>query len=199
MNNKPHSPVGILWLLALVVFTPIVGLAINYNIVSGRSVLLLLIYTIVLLVPYIITQKRSLYICATSLLFADGLVNLFHWIVVKCPLNASSIFVFLNTNINEASEFMTIKATPLLLLLIPYTALFILALKHIPPLPFKTKKEKIVWIAVWIFIAVFFVDNIIHQRFLRLAVPEVERAIIPPPDGMPHPIQQTLPLRIRHI
>jgi len=178
MNNKPHSPVGILWLLALVVFTPIVGLAINYNIVSGRSVLLLLIYTIVLLVPYIITQKRSLYICATSLLFADGLVNLFHWIVVKCPLNASSIFVFLNTNINEASEFMTIKATPLLLLLIPYTALFILALKHIPPLPFKTKKEKIVWIAVWIFIAVFFVDNIIHQRFLRLAVPEVERAII---------------------
>ena len=57
MNNKPHSPVGILWLLALVVFTPIVGLAINYNIVSGRSVLLLLIYTIVLLVPYIITQK----------------------------------------------------------------------------------------------------------------------------------------------
>ncbi|MBR7167747.1 MAG: DUF1705 domain-containing protein, partial [Bacteroidales bacterium] len=131
--------------------------------------------------------------------FADGLVNLFHWIVVKCPLNASSIFVFLNTNINEASEFMTIKATPLLLLLIPYTALFILALKHIPPLPFKTKKEKIVWIAVWIFIAVFFVDNIIHQRFLRLAVPEVERAIIPPPDGMPHPIQQTLPLRIRHI
>ena len=175
---KVPNSINILWLIALILFTPTTGLLLNPDIFSARSVLLLLIWSVVLLTPYVLTSRKGLYIAAASLIFADGFVNLFHWVIVKCPLNASPIFVFLNTNTEEASEFMTIKATPLLLLLIPYTALFILALTHIPPLSFKSKRERCVWIVLWLFTGIFFADNVIHRRFLRLAVPEVERAVV---------------------
>ena len=175
---KVPNSINILWLIALILFTPTTGLLLNPDIFSARSVLLLLIWSVVLLTPYVLTGRKGLYIAAASLIFADGFANLFHWVIVKCPLNASSIFVFLNTNTGEASEFMTIKATPLLLMLIPYTALFILALTHIPPLSFKSKRERSVWIVLWLFAVIFFADNVIHRRFLRLAVPEVERAVV---------------------
>lgn len=177
-KKQSNNAFGILWLVAMVLYTPFLGLFLNYEVFSSRSILLLLIWTVVLLIPYILLKKRSLYIIAASLLFLDGFINLFHWIVLKCPLNASSIFVFLNTNVNEASEFMAIKMTPLLLLFIPYIVLFVLTLRHIPLLPFKSKGEIIVWSALWVVVVIFFVDNIVNQRFLRLAVPDVERAFV---------------------
>ena len=137
MADKNHNPLGILWLIALVIYTPAVGLALNSNAFAARSILLLLTWTAVLLMPYVLMRKRWLYVTAASLLFADGFVNLFHWTVLKCPLNASSIFVFLNTNWSEASEFMAIKTTPLLLLYIPYIVLFIQTLRHIPQFSFQ--------------------------------------------------------------
>lgn len=178
MAKKTKNSLNILWLIALVLFTPAVGWVLNPDIFVFRSVLVILMWTVVLLIPYILTQKRWLYITAASLLFADGFINLFHWIVLKCPLNAASIFVFLNTNFNEASEFMAIKMTPLLLLLVPYILLFVLTLKHIPQLSLQSKGEIIVWSVLWLTIAVYFTDNIIHKRFLRLAVPDVECAVI---------------------
>lgn len=180
MNNglKIKNALNLLWLIALVLFTPTIGMILNYDVFKVRSVLLLLIWMVVLLSPYVLTKKKWLYITAACLLFADGFVNLFHWIVLKCPLNASSIFVFLNTNFNEASEFMAIKMTPLLLLFIPYIALFIIVLKRIPQLSFRSKGEIIVWSALWLFVVIYFADNIIHKRFLRSAVPDVECAVI---------------------
>lgn len=180
MNNglKIKNALNLLWLIVLVLFTPTIGMLLNYDVFKFRSMFLLLIWMVVLLIPYVLTQKKWLYITAASLLFADGFVNLFHWIVLKCPLNASSIFVFLNTNFNEASEFMAIKMTPLLLLFIPYIALFIIVLKRIPQLSFRSKGEIIVWSALWLFVAIYFADNIIHKRFLRSAVPDVECAVI---------------------
>jgi len=180
MNNsqKIKNTLNLLWLIALVLFTPAVGMMLNYDVFKFRSMLLMLIWMVLLLIPYVLTRKKWLYITAASLLFVDGFVNLFHWIVLKCPLNASSIFVFLNTNFNEASEFMAIKMTPLLLLFIPYIALFIIVLKHIPQLSFQSKGEIIVWSALWLFVATYFTDNIVHKRFLRSAVPDVEYAVI---------------------
>ncbi len=178
MRKTTKETLDLLWLIAMVIFTPAAGALLDFDVFEFRSVLLLLIWTAVLLVPYVLFQKKWLYVTAACLLFADGFVNLFHWAVLKCPLNASSIFVFLNTNFNEASEFMTIKTTPWLLLFVPYTALFAVTLKRIPPLPFKSKGERVVWSALWLSAALFFTDNIVHKRFLRLAVPDVERAAV---------------------
>lgn len=162
----------------MVLYTPIIGVILNHAVFVPRSIMLLLLWTVVLLTPYIISRKKVFYIIAASILFVDGLVNLFHWIVLKCPLNASSIFVFLNTNFDEASEFMAIKMTPLLLLMIPYIILFIYTLRNIPHLAFKTKGEIITWSSLWLIVVIFFADNIVHERFLRLAVPDVERAFV---------------------
>ena len=168
--------VGLFWLVAMVLVVPLAGLCINYEAFSPRMGLLPLLWTAVLLLPYILLQKRFLYVTIASLLFVDGLVNLIHWCILKCPLNASSIFVFLNTNYSEAAEFMAVKMTPLLFLLVPYVLLFVLTLKHIPYLAFRKKGEIMVWSAIWLVAVIFFADNIINERFLRLCVPDVERA-----------------------
>ena len=162
----------------MVLFTPVVGWMLNRDAFSARSIFILLSWIVVLLTPYVLARKRWLYVTAASLLFVDGFINLFHWVVLKCPLNASSIFVFMNTNFNEATEFMSIKMTPLLLLFVPYVFLFVLTIMKTPCLSIKTKGEKIVWIVLWLFVVVFFTDNIVHKRFLRLAVPDVERAFV---------------------
>ena len=178
MNTSKSTYLKSLWLLALVLYTPMVAMCLNFEVFVPRIIPILLAWTFFLLIPYVIFQKRFLYVIAASLLFADGFINLFHWIILKCPLNASSIFVFMNTNFSEASEFMTVKLTPLLLLLIPHIFLFVKTLKNIPDLSFKTKPEIIVWSLLWIYAIIFFADNIINNRFVRLAVPDVERAFV---------------------
>lgn len=169
---------GVFWLVALALAVPLVGLCINYEAFSLRMIWLPVLWVSVLLLPYVLLQKRFLYVAVATLLFIDGFVNLFHWCILKCPLNASSIFVFMNTNYSEATEFMTVKMTPLLLLLVPYVLLFVLTLKHIPDLAFRKKSEIIVWSALWLFVALFFAENMISGRFLRLCTPEVERAFV---------------------
>ena len=172
--------VNILWLIVMVLFTPMAGAVLNYDVFSWRSVLIVLTWTVTLLAPYVATRKRGFYIAAAALLFADGFINLFHWIILKCPLSASSIFVFLNTNWDEASEFMTVKMTPLLLLLVPYTALFVMALRGrgLERGRRMSATGWAVWGALWLFAAVFFTENLMHGRFVRLAVPDVERAVV---------------------
>ena len=169
---------GIFWLLALVLAVPLAGLCINADAFEPRMFWLPIMWIVLLLLPYILLQKRFLYVIVASLVFVDGFINLFHWCLLKCPLNASSIFVFMNTNFNEASEFMTVKMTPLLLLLLPYVLLFILTLRHIPYLAFRKKSEIIVWSGLWLLAAGFFAENMVSGRFLRLCTPEVERAFV---------------------
>lgn len=178
MKSNKHDYLKSLWLIALVLYTPIVAMCLNFEIFVPRIIPILLAWMIILIVPYVIFSRKYLYVIATSLLFADGFINLFHWIILKCPLNASSIFVFMNTNFSEASEFMTIKMTPLLLLLIPHIFLFVMALRNIPTFSLKKRSEIIVWSLLGLYSLVFFADNIIHQRFVRLAVPDVERAFV---------------------
>ena len=173
MNTK-----RILWLIAMVLFAPVAGMLLNYDVFSARSIVVILAWTALLLMPYVLLHWKWLYYAVSSLLFVDGLINLFHWIILKCPLNASSIFVFLNTNFDEASEFMAVKMTPWLLLLLPYIALFVVVLLRVPTLRFSKKGEIVVWTLLWLSSALFFTDNIIHKRFLRLAVPDVEQAFI---------------------
>ena len=67
----------------MVLYTPIVAMCLNFEVFVPRIILILLAWTIFLLIPYVIFQKKVLYKIAASLLFADGFINLFHWIVLK--------------------------------------------------------------------------------------------------------------------
>lgn len=176
--NKPSVNLNIFWLIGMVLYVQAAAMCLNFDVFVPRIIAVMMTWTILLVSPYVIFRKKYLYAGAASLLFLDGLINLFHWIILKCPLNASSIFVFMNTNFSEASEFMSVKMSPLLLLVIPYVFLFIMTLRHIPNISLKSKKNIIVWSLMWIYMIVFFADNIVNSRFVRLAVPDVERAFI---------------------
>ncbi len=177
-NSKLSGNLNIIWLIAMILYVQTVAMCLNFDVFVPRIIVVMITWAILLISPYVIFKKKYLYIGATSILFLDGLINLFHWIILKCPLNASSIFVFMNTNFSEASEFMSVKMSPLLLLVIPYVFLYIMTLRHIPKISLKSKKNVIVWSVMWIYMIVFFADNIINDRFVRLAVPDVERAFI---------------------
>lgn len=178
MNTKLSENAKVVWLLVMVLYVQVVAICLNFEVFAPRILMVMMSWTILLLIPYVIFKRKYLYVIATSLLFLDGLINLFHWIILKCPLNASSIFVFMNTNFSEASEFMTVKMTPLLLLIIPYIIFFVIALRRIPQFSLNSKSTIAVWSVLWIYMIVFFADNIINNRFVRLAVPDVERAFI---------------------
>ena len=177
-NSKLSENLNIIWLIAMIIYVQTVAMCLNFDVFMPRIIVVMITWTILLISPYVIFRKKYLYIGATSILFLDGLINLFHWIILKCPLNASSIFVFMNTNFSEASEFMSVKMSPLLLLVIPYMFLYIMTLRHTPNISLKSKKNVIVWSVLWIYMIAFFADNIINDRFVRLAVPDVERAFI---------------------
>ena len=177
ITKMGEKAINILWLIGLVLFTPITGMFVNYDVFSWRSIVILSTWTIILLTPYVITGIRGLYMGAAVLIFIDGLVNLSHWLILKCAINASSIFVFLNTNWDEAIEFMTIKKEPILFLLIPYVAIFITSLIKIPRLTLQ-KRSIYIWAFLWLFCIVFITENIANGRFVRLAIPDAEKAMI---------------------
>ena len=170
--------VRILWLIAMVLFTPLAGAVLNYDVFTWRSVAIVLAWTVTLLAPYVATGRRWLYVTAATLLFAEGFINLFHWALLRCPLNASSMFVFMNTNWDEATEFMTVKMTPALLLLVPYTGLYVMTLMRTPALGLRRRCEVMVWGALWLTAGVFFAENAVNGRFVRLAMPDVGRAVV---------------------
>lgn len=178
MNNKYSENVKMVWIVIMVMYVQIVAMCLNFEVFVPRIIVIMMTWTIFLITPYVIFRKKYLYVIASSILFADGLINLFHWIILKCPLNASSIFVFMNTNFNEATEFMTVKTTPLLLLVIPYILLYITALKNIPVFHLKSLRNIVIWSVLWIYMIIFFADNIVNNRFVRLAIPDVERALV---------------------
>ena len=108
MNNKLSESVRIVWVFIMVMYVQIVAACLNFDVFVPRIIVIMMTWTIFLITPYVIFRKKYLYVIATSMLFLDGLINLFHWIILKCPLNASSIFVFMNTNFNEASAYNSV-------------------------------------------------------------------------------------------
>jgi heptose-I-phosphate ethanolaminephosphotransferase len=111
------------------------------------------------------------------LFFIDGLISLIHWILLKGPITASSIFVFLNTNFNEAGEFLSLKLNFRFLLLLPYIALFVWSLLKTPKITYY-KNGKYIVIVICLISISFFVESGINNRFVRKACPQTVKAIV---------------------
>jgi heptose-I-phosphate ethanolaminephosphotransferase len=149
----------------------------NFHLYDFRELLIWFCWIPFFTLPYYLTQKKTLYRIIVVLFFVEGLISLAHWILLKGPVTASSIFIFLNTNFSEASEFLSLKCTFRFLWLVPYVFFFVLALLK-PPQITSIRYDKYVVGIVFLFAAIFFADNIIHKRFVRKAVPQTERAFI---------------------
>ena len=177
-NQHKDNYLNYLWLVGMVLYVPFVAMFLNFPIFAGRSYIIQLVWSVLLLLFYLIFPKKPVYRTVASVLFVDGLLNLIHWIILRAPVTAASVFVLLNTNFSEATEFMSLKLTPRFLLLIPYIIVFVIALKHVPPISFKTKTEKWTWSVLAIAALAFLGENIVNQRFLRKAATETTRGFV---------------------
>ncbi|MBN2524297.1 MAG: phosphoethanolamine transferase [Bacteroidales bacterium] len=162
-------------LLILIVFFPIaIGFIIDNKLSDARYILINLLWLPLFTIPYIFLQKRIIYHLIVSFFFIVGFIETGHWIILKGPITITSLFVISNTNIQEAFEFFDLKATYWLIVLIPYSCLFIISLRKSPNIsPSKMKP----WIIGFIFLvsAGFILENAIHGRHTRKGVPQIAK------------------------
>jgi len=119
--------------LVLLVFVPvIIGFIIDYNLSESRYIIINLIWILLFTIPYSVLHKKIIYQSATLVYFIIGSIEITHWIILKGPLTITSLLVISNTNYQESLEFIDLKATSWLLILVPYTLLFIYSFRHPP-------------------------------------------------------------------
>lgn len=163
------------FLLFMIFYVHCTAILLNIEVYSFRELLIAACWIPLFTIPGLYFKKYVWHVIAVSVFFAGGLLNLLHWLLLKGPLSASSLFILLNTNFNEASDFLTLKSNLRLLLVLPYLLLFFLALKKRPP--YEPMNKYLVSI-ILVFIGAFFTEAIIHGRFVRKALPPVSEALI---------------------
>ena len=124
------------WSAAMLMYVPCVALCVNPPLLAGRMFLILAAWYVLWMLPYLFFPRKFCYRLAVAVLFAGSLLNLAHWLVLKSPLNLSSLFVLLNTNGSEAVEFVSLKASLRWLLLLPYLFLALQAFRRVPAVYF---------------------------------------------------------------
>ena len=145
-------------LLALILFVQLAAMCMKLPLYDFREILIWLCWTPFVMLPYYFFKKRYLYSIAVVLVFLVGLITLIHWILLKGPLTTSSIFIFLNTNLNEATEFLSVKFTFRFLWLLPYFVLFGFALLYPPRTENKTVYGKYIVLFLCLSSVIFFAE-----------------------------------------
>ena len=174
-KSNESSSAALLWLLAMPFYVPVVALAIRPALVPFRTFLILAAWTALWLLPYVFFRKRVFCRIAMIPLFAGGLLNLAHWLVLRCPINVSSLFILLNTNGSEAMEFVTLKMSLRWLLLLPYLFFAWMAFRRIQDFP--QGGRRIAKAALTLFVLLFYGEALLNGRFVRTALPDTERTL----------------------
>lgn len=165
------------FLLIMILYVQVISLLFNYSIYDYRELLILFCWIPLFTLPYFLVKKKIVYKTVVTIFFIGGFINLCHLVVLKGPINASSLFIMLNTNMNEAKEFMELKMNLLMLLIIPYIFLFVVAIRSAKPIVVYPKSQYIVAILL-LFSIIFISENIINNRFIRKGVPQTAKALI---------------------
>ena len=166
-----------IWPAAMVIYVPCMALLLHTSLFTGRSLLIVLAWLALWMLPFLFFPKTFCYRAAVSILFAGGLLNLTHWLLLKYPLNVSSLFVLLNTNGNEAMEFVSLKASLRWMLLFPYLLLAIMAFRFVPAVPVKHPWLKIIRGFLLLFVILFYGEALYNGRWVRTALPDTERTL----------------------
>ena len=161
----------------MILYVQVVALFLNFQLYDFQQLAIWATWIPLLMLPYLISKKKWIFIFSAILIFIDNLLNLLHLIIVKGTLSVSSLFVIANTNLSESSDFLGLKMDFSFLLLLPYLALFVFALLKIPQVVF-SRKSIIFLIIVLSYSAIYLTDNIIHARFVRKALPTTTKTII---------------------
>ena len=165
------------YLLIMILYVQIISLLLNYDIFDSRELVIYLCWIPIFTLPYYFFRKKIFYKIAVTVFFIEGFINLCHLLILKGPITASSLFVLLNTNLNEAKEFMELKFSWLFLLIIPYFFLGFIAFRNNYSVRVYPKSKWVIMI-VMLFSIVFLSENLINGRLTRKAIPQTAKALI---------------------
>lgn len=157
----------------LLVLTPILlGVIIDYDLFDSRYIAINLIWVLIFTISYNIFHKKIIYRLGTIVYFLIGIIEISHWVILKGPVTITSLMVLANTNYNEAVEFVDLKVSFWLLILIPYTILFVFSFRNPPTL--NNSKKKLYLIILLASVSTLFIsENVINGRLIRKGVPEI--------------------------
>ncbi len=162
------------YLLAIIFYPMLLGVFIDYELFDSRYVLINLVWIPLFTIPFYFFNKKIIYQLTVGLYFLIGLLEVTHWILLKGPITLTSLLVISHTNYQETVDFLAIKSIVGLLLLLPYAMLFIIAFKKVPQV--NPSRNKLYFIIVVSFISFSFItENVINERFVRKAVPQVAK------------------------
>lgn len=160
----------------MILYVQIISLFVNYSMYDSRELVILCCWIPLFTIPCFLGRKKIIYKTVVVIFFMGGFINLCHLLILKGPITASSLFVLSNTNIDEAKEFMELKSSLLLLLIIPYLFLFVLAIRSAKPIALFPKNKYIIAITL-IFSILFLSENLIHGRLIRKGIPQTAKAL----------------------
>lgn len=164
-------------LLLLIFFVQAVAMLINFDVFDTREIAIMLCWVPFFTLIHYYSKSKAVYYFILILFFIEGLLTLIHWIILKGPLTASSLFVLLNTNFDEAKDFVELKFSFYYLMILPYIAIFIYALKTQPLTAEKQTKNYLY--ATFLLLPIgFATENYINNRFVRKGVPQTIEAFV---------------------
>ena len=161
----------------MVMYVPCMALLLHPSLFAGRNLLITVAWLVLWMLPFLFFPKKCFYRMAVAILFIGGLLNLIHWLMLKYPLNVSSLFVLLNTNGDEAMEFIHLKASLRWLLLLPYLLLAITAFFYVPAIPIGHPWLRVIRGGLLLFVILFYGEALLNGRFVRTALPDTERTL----------------------
>ena len=161
----------------MILYVQLIELFLNFSLYDFRQLAIWAAWLPLLMLPYILSKKKWIFISFASLIFIENLLNLIHIIIVKGAVTVSSLFIIANTNLLESADFLELKMGFHFLLLLHYIALFVFSLLKIPQVIF-SRKSVIFSVIVLAYSIIFLTENIVHARFVRKALPATTKTVI---------------------
>lgn len=165
------------FIVLLVLYQQVVSLLINFDLYQIRDIFIYLAWIPVFSLLVYLLNKKAIYQIILTLFFIDGFFNLAHLLVIKGPITASSLFVLLNTNLSEATDFVDLKADNSWILILPFVLIYIFGLVR-----WQKQQEKIkidfVWTIILLYSVIFLTENALNGRLVRKGIPPTEKALI---------------------
>lgn len=159
-------------LFLLINFPIILGCLIDFALIDFRYLLINLVWMMIFSIPSILLKSSIPNKIGTIIFFIIGLIETSHWILIKGPITVASILTLGATNFQESMEFLSIKSSFLLLVIVPYIFLLIHSLRQ--KRAYEHYKGKYIAITLAVLISISFIsENAINGRLVRKGIPQI--------------------------
>ncbi len=178
--NKILKDLRIIYPVSLILLSTIpllVGAFIDYDLVDSREFVIHLAWIPLFSITSFYLRKRFILQFANLIYFIVGFIEISHWVILKGPISVTSILVISNTNTQEAFDFFDLKATYGLLILIPFTIVYILSVRQ-KNKPLNSQLNPYVVLAIILFAVAFITENTVNGRLVRKGIPHFAQVSI---------------------